>query len=90
MTLVRMAASVWRQMLPEILWDLDVPGPDGGLCVEAGGDLQLQNRPRLPVLLLHLTEEFKGNTIRVRIRIRIRINFSSWIRIRIQEGKIEK
>ena len=35
MFLVQMAASVWRPMLLEILWDLDVPGPDGGLCVEA-------------------------------------------------------
>ena len=35
MFLVQMAASVWRPMLPEILWDMDVPGPDGGIYVEA-------------------------------------------------------
>ena len=35
MSLVRMAVFVWRPMLPEILWVLNFPGPDGGLYVEA-------------------------------------------------------
>jgi hypothetical protein len=41
-------------LLPDLLGQLDCPGPQGGLRVEAGGNLQLYQRPRLPFLLLHL------------------------------------